>query len=113
MKDAVLWDVTRCASCKNRRFGETYRSVRQLLVMANFPSSPIPVTQMMDVLSCSETSVLTRAMRLNNPENGILQNNSTALYNYTSIFQSVISYLIEIFDPSYFLGRRRCIYTRT
>jgi hypothetical protein len=25
MKNAVFWDVTPCGSCKNRRFGGTYR----------------------------------------------------------------------------------------
>jgi hypothetical protein len=25
MKNDVFWDVTACGSCKNRRFGETYR----------------------------------------------------------------------------------------
>jgi hypothetical protein len=25
MKNAVVWDVTPCGSCKNRRFGRTYR----------------------------------------------------------------------------------------
>jgi hypothetical protein len=25
MKNAVFWDITPCVSCKNRRFGGTYR----------------------------------------------------------------------------------------
>jgi hypothetical protein len=25
MKNCVIWDVTPCGSCKNRRFGGTYR----------------------------------------------------------------------------------------
>jgi hypothetical protein len=82
MRNGVFWVVTPCGSCKNRRFGGTWRlqahlvflrSVRRLLVAACVvPSSPIFVTLMKEAPDSSETSVLTRAKRRNNPEDTIL-----------------------------------------
>jgi hypothetical protein len=65
MKNAVFLDVTERGSCKNRRFGETYRLHHQadknqrtrnwLLVTANVvPSSLIHFTLIMEVIRSSE-----------------------------------------------------------
>jgi hypothetical protein len=45
--------------------------VRRLLVTANFPSSPILVTLMMETLLSSGTPVLIRATRRNMPEDDV------------------------------------------
>jgi hypothetical protein len=51
----------------------TLRSVRRMLLTANDPSSQILVILMMKVLNSFETSVLSRATRLNIPEEDITQ----------------------------------------
>jgi hypothetical protein len=67
MRNAVIWDVTSCGSCKNRRFGGTCRlhhrgeknqrarnnvsSVLRFLVTADVvSSSPILVTLMIEAI---------------------------------------------------------------
>jgi hypothetical protein len=50
-----------------------FRSVLRLLVTVNVvPSSPILVTLIMEATCSFKTSVLTRATRRNNPQDGIL-----------------------------------------
>jgi hypothetical protein len=81
MKNAVFWNVKLRGSCKNQRFGRTYhphhqgdknRSMRQLLVTANVPSSLILVNLMMEALCSSKIPVPTRATLYNISEDGIL-----------------------------------------
>jgi hypothetical protein len=87
-KNAVSWDVTPSGPYNNRRFRGTYRPHHQgdkkqralnnvctllrLPVTTNVvPSSNISVTQMMEAIRSSETSVLATATQRNIPEDGI------------------------------------------
>jgi hypothetical protein len=87
MKNGAFWVVTPCGSCKNRRFGGTWRLLQQGDKIGELGTTQaatnnrrtlrrntkIFVTLMKGAPGSCETSVLTRATRRNNPEGTILR----------------------------------------
>jgi hypothetical protein len=73
VKNAVFWDVTPCFSCKDQRFGETYRLYYQVDKNQRARNKlTILVTLMMEEIRSSETLVLSSATMRHIPEDGIL-----------------------------------------
>jgi hypothetical protein len=69
---ASMIGVTRIGELGTLAVTSNLRSVRQLLLTANVPSSTILVTLMMEALRSSETSVPTRTTRREIQEDAIL-----------------------------------------
>jgi hypothetical protein len=70
IRETRIGELGTLAVTSNRRTlrrNTDLRSVRRLLVTANVSSSPILVTLMMEALSSSEISVLTRTIQRNIP----------------------------------------------
>jgi hypothetical protein len=84
VKNGVFWVVTPCGSCKNRRFGGNWR-----LLHEGDKIGELGTTQ---ASTSSETSVLTRATRRNNPEDTILHSHRRE--NLKSYFSDIFTAII-------------------
>jgi hypothetical protein len=58
MKNAVFWDVTSCGSCKNRRFGGTYRLLHHGGRVSGLGTVLTVITLLVEAIRSSEPSVL-------------------------------------------------------
>jgi hypothetical protein len=94
LKNGVFWDVTPCGSCKNRRFGGTWRLLHQMTKIGELGTTQAATsnrltlrrnTLMKEAPGTSETSVLTRATQRNNTEDTILHSHRREnLKSYTN-----------------------------
>jgi hypothetical protein len=95
MKNAVLWDVTPCGSCKNRRSGECIVSIIRITRIGKLGTMLILVTLMMDATHSFEMSVLTRSTWRN-----ITEDSSSFLQTvseYEGLMTSVVYITVAFF----------------
>jgi hypothetical protein len=105
LKNAVFWDVTSCDSCKNRRFGRTYRFHNQGENVNVITGSPILVTLIIEVTRYSETSVLIRATRRNISEDGIIHSHRREdIKSYIALTGWVLQRRRNVFPVRFELG---------
>jgi hypothetical protein len=117
LRNAVFCDMMPCGSCKNRRFGRTYRLHHQsifsqrdsVLDDANIPTSLILITLIMDSIRSSEASVPPKRLFLQ-----VLlgvTSKKTAFFIVTSVKNSNLTYLssYSIDVPAHASGDFICV----